>query len=190
MDSLVILIDLLERNLNLTSAISAVASAVAAVIAVLVSISAVCISAKSAKQQRVHNELSVIPIPEVTVGDYENSLRVKFRNHGAGPLRVKSLIAVFMGKECKTLVGCMPDLKDRHWTNFSGIVDGRTLLPGDEIVLIELTAEQGEVDFSVSRESARHSLSQVEVFVNYSDIYGSEFERYKKSLSWFGRNLE
>ncbi|HEN8712337.1 TPA: hypothetical protein U8203_002776 [Pseudomonas putida] len=190
MDKLVMLFEFLERNLTLASAISAVASAVAAVVAVLVSIFAVRISAKSAMQQMVHNELSVLPIPEVTVGDYENSLRVKLRNHGAGPLRIKSLTAVFMGVECPTLVDCMPDLKDRHWTNFSGVVDGRTLLPGDEIVLIELTAEQGEVDFSISRDSARHSLSQTEITVNYSDIYDSAFESYKKSLSWFGRNLE
>lgn len=190
MDNIVVFFELLERNLTLTSAISAVASAVAAVIAVLVSISAVRISAKSAKQQMVHNELSVRPIPEVTVGDYENSLRVKLRNHGAGPLRINSLIAVFIDTERKTLVECMPDLKDRHWTNFSGVVDGRTLLPGDEIVLIELTAEQGEVDFRVSRDSARNSLSNVQITVNYSDIYGSKFENYKKSLSWFGRNLE
>lgn len=190
MDELVVLFELLESNLAFASAISAVASAVGAAVALLVSIIAVCVSANSAKQQRVHNELSVRPIPEITVVDIDNSLQVKLRNHGSGPLRIESLIAAFMNSVCSTVVECLPELENRHWTNFSGVIDGRTLLPGDEILLIELTAELGEINFNTSRESARNSLSHTEIIVRYSDVYESVFDPYKKSPTWVGRNLE
>ena len=84
----------------------------------------------------------------------------------------------------------MPDLGGRHWTNFTGVINGRALLPGKEIVLIELTADQKEANFSIPRDLARLALSETEIVVQYSDIYDSTFSPYKKSLSWFGRNLE
>lgn len=190
MDILIKLFDFLEKNQNIASAVSAIASAAAAIIAVLVSIYAVRVSAKSAKQQQLHNTLTVKPIPEVMIGDYENSLRVKLRNNGAGPLLVTSLVATLHERPHSSLIDCMPDLRGRHWTNFAGVVDGRALLPGDEIVLVELTAEPGETTFSISRELAKHALSHTEIVIKYTDVQNSVFLPYKKSLSWFGRNLE
>ncbi|MDX9672271.1 MULTISPECIES: hypothetical protein [unclassified Pseudomonas] len=190
MDTLANLFEFLEKNQNIASAVSATASALAAIIAVLVSIYAVRVSAKSAEQQQRHNTLTVKPIPEVTVTDYENSLQVKLRNHGSGPLLIRAFSATFHGRSCKSLIECMPDIGGRHWTNFSGVIDGRALLPGKEIVLIELTASQGETSFNISRDHARLALSETEIVVEYSDIYDSIFLPYKKSLSWFGRNLE
>ena len=184
------LLEYLKQNQDVASAVAALTSAAAAVIALLISLIAVLVAWRTASQQRKHNKLSVRPIPEITVADYEDSLRVKLRNHGAGPLLINSFSAVFQGSSCKSLIDCMPDLNGRHWTNFSGTIDGRTLLPGKEIVLVELTAEPKEVNFSTPRDLARLALSETQIFVSYSDIYESEFPQYTKSLSWFRRNLE
>lgn len=189
MDTLSTTFEYLKQNQGTASAVAALTSAIAAVIALLISLVAVLIAWKTAKQQRKHNTLSVRPIPEVTMADYENSLWVKLGNHGSGPLLIKSFSAVFQGNSCNSLIDCMPDLNGRHWTNFSGAIDGRSLLPGKEIVLIELTAESEETNFSILRDLARLSLSDTEIFVLYSDIYESEFPLYTKSLSWFRRNL-
>lgn len=180
----------LTQNQEVASAVAALTSAAAAVIALLISLIAVLIAWLTARQQREHNKLSVRPIPEITIADYENSLRVKLRNHGAGPLLINSFSALFKGNSCKSLIDCMPDLNGRHWTNFSGEIDGRTLLPGNEIVLVELTAEPGESHFSISRDLARLALSETKILVSYSDIYKSNFPQYTKGLSWFRRNLE
>ena len=190
MDKLTGLFELLEKNQSAASAAAAMTSAAAAILALLISVIAVLVALISAKQQRVHNILTVRPIPEVTVGDFENSLRVKLRNHGSGPLLIKSFIATFHGNSRQSLIDCIPGHDDVHWTNFTGVIDGRTLLPGKEIVLIELTAGPEETNFGIPRDLARLALSQTEIVVQYSDIYDSTFSPYKKSLSWFGRNLE
>lgn len=190
MDTLTHLFELLEKNQNIASAVSAITSAAAAIFALLVSLYAVRVAIDSAKQQRIHNTLTVKPIPEITVTDYENSLSVKLRNHGSGPLLIKSFIATFHENSCQSLIDCMPDINGRHWTNFAGVINGRALLSGQEIILLELTADVKEVDFSLPRDLARLALSQTEIVVQYSDIYDSFFSPYKKSLSWFGRNLE
>lgn len=189
MDALTRLFEFLEKNQNLASAAAAMTSAAAAILALIVSAAAVGVAVVTARQQRTHNTLTVKPIPEVTVGDYEDSLRVKLRNHGSGPLTVKSLVASFQGKSCQSLIDCMPNL-ERDWTNFAGIIDGRTLLPGDEIVLIELSAEQKEQGFEIHRDLARHALAHTTIVIQYTNIYDSNFPHYSKSLSWFGRNLE
>lgn len=190
MDKLTELFEFLEKSQSVASAAAAMTSAAAAMLALLVSVIAVLVAVISARQQRVHNTLTVRPIPEVTVGDYENSLRVKLRNHGSGPLLIRSFIATFHGNSCQSLIDCMPDLGDVHWTNFAGVINGRALLPGKEIVLIELTSDQKESNFSIPRDLARLALSETEIVLQYSDIYDSTFSPYKKSLSWFGRNLE
>lgn len=181
---------LLEENQNLSSAIAATASAIVAFLALIVSIAAVIASVRSTKQQKKHNVLTVKPIPEVTVADYEDLLRVKLRNHGSGPLLIKALTANFQGKPHNSLIDCIPKNSSIDWTNFAGNINGRALLPGAEIILIELTKNPRNTDFSIHRDLTRLALSHSEVVINYSDIYSTKFSAYKKSLEWFRRNLE
>lgn len=165
-------------------------SAVVAALALVVSIAAVIATVRSAKQQKKHNILTVKPIPEVTVADYEDSLRLKLRNHGSGPLLIKSLTAKSQDKSHNSLIDCMPNAADIHWTNFAGNINGRALLPGAEIVSVELTASPSDIDFRTHRDLTRLALSHSEVIIEYSDIYSTKFPAYKKSLEWFRRNLE
>ena len=133
--------------------------------------------------------LSVTPLPEVIPADYENSLRVRLRNNGAGPMIVRTVSVVKDGKSRSSIIAWMPGLPGgRPWNHFSSALTNRSLQPGSEINLLELTEYEKEEGFSVCRDMCREALSKLTVTVSYTDIYGTEFPPYIKSLEWFGRN--
>lgn len=177
------LIELLCQERDLANAIAAVASAMTALIALFVSLWALHI-------QRRHNVLSIRPIPEVTVADYEDSLRVKLRNNGSGPMIVASL-QVFRGNDVKvSVIEWMPPLPgNRLWNHFALALEQRAIQPDGVVPLLELTAQQGEPLFSKCRDLTRAELSKLRVVVHYTDIYESNLPPYQKSLAGFGRNL-
>ena len=176
------LLELLRQEKDLANAIAAIASAFTAITALVVSLWAL-------KIQRRHNILSIRPIPEVTVADYENSLRVKLRNNGSGPMLVTSL-EVFRGEEIKSsVIEWMPPLpNNRLWNHFSMALENRTIQPDGVIPLLELTAAEDEQQFFCYRDMTRIELSKLRVIVHYTDIYQSKLPKYEKSLAWFGRN--
>ncbi|MDR3415736.1 MAG: hypothetical protein P4L83_06080 [Nevskia sp.] len=182
------LISLLKSDLNAANAFGALASAAAAFLALVVSAISVGISIWAMRLQRQHNELSVRPLAEVTVADYENSLRVKLRNNGTGPMIVTG-IEVSDGHSAKAcVVEWMPSLpKGRPWTTFSHDLKDRTLQPGSAIVLLELTEHQGEQDFASCRDLIRAALAPLTITVDYTDIYNKAMPKRIKALSWFGR---
>ena len=182
------LLQWLTANPNPANAFAAVASALAALLALVVSVAALFIAGWAAHLQRRHNRLSVRPIPEVTVLDLEEHVRVKLRNHGSGPLVIEGFEVAGYGGKHETLVDAMPNLPGRDWTHFSGNIGGRALLPGGEIVLLELLREDDEIGFGRSRDLARKALALATLSVNYTDIYGGRFQPYSKSLEWFGRH--
>jgi hypothetical protein len=184
------LIDLLKSDANAANAFGALASAVAAMLALFVSVVSVLISVQAARVQRKHNELSVRPIAEVTVGDYEHSLRVKIRNNGTGPMLVHS-VTISNGVDTKKrLIDWMPPLPHgRLWTNFSHTLRHRTIQAGAEITLLELTEFDGEQNFAKCRDIVRKALSPLTVKVEYSDIYDSLMRPHIKPMSWFGRHF-
>ncbi len=183
------LIALLKVDANAANAFGALASAAAAFLALVVSTISIAISIWAVRSERRHSELSVRPLAEVTVADYENSLRVKLRNHGIGPMIIIA-VTVSDGKNAKsTILDWMPELPNDHgWTTFSDDLHGRTLAPGSEIVLIELTEYEGEEDFSECRDLIRQALAPLTVNVEFTDIYNTVMPPKIKRLSWFGRH--
>lgn len=99
-------------------------------------------------------------------------------------------VTVSDGKNAKlSLLDWMPELPDDHgWTNFSDDLSGRTLSPGSEIVLLELTEYEGEEDFAKYRDLVRPALAPLTVNVEFTDIYNTVMPPTKKRLSWFGRH--
>lgn len=180
----------LSKNQGQASAIAAITGAFTALLALFVSAVSLLVSWWAAHVHRRHNKLSVRPYPEITLADFEDLLRIKLRNHGSGPLLIKSLRVKVRDHTHDKLVDAVPILAGRPWNNFSGVVDGRALLPGSEIVLLDLTQMKGEIGFAKKRDLARKALAQVTVEVDYSDVYESEFEPYCKRLGWFARHWE
>lgn len=184
------LIDLLKSDANAANALGALASAAAAILALFVSAISVWISVRTGRDQRKHNVLSVRPLAEVAVTDYENSLRVRIRNHGSGPMLIHA-VTVSDGVDTKScLIDWMPNLPgNRPWTNFSYSLRFRTIQAGADIILLELTEFDNERNFAKSRDLVRKALSPLTVTVEYSDIYDSLMRPCSKKLEWFGRHF-
>ena len=89
----------------------------------------------------------------------------------------------------ESLVEYMPDLPTGVlWTNFVGPVANRSLLPGSEMILLELSGDNENKVFCVARDATRTALAPLTVVVDYTDIYESIFKLYTKDLTWFGRH--
>jgi hypothetical protein len=172
------------------------ASAIVAALALVISVVSVGVSRQALEIQRRHNILSVRPLPEITVADYEDSLRVRLRNNGSGPMIIRFL-AVSNGSESKSaLIDCMPDLPSgRAWADFVHSVDNRSLLAGAEINLLELTKDNnldlhldGGRSYEHSRDLVRAALSTLTVTVTITDVYDTVLPVYSRKLDWFGRH--
>lgn len=181
----------LEDNTEVANAIGTASSAAIALLAFIVSLISLYLAVASLRKQSRHNVLTVRPIPEVTVADYEDSLRVKLRNHGSGPLVVKD-IHVGDGRSVKkTLLEWMPSLPPgMYWSNYSGEIRGRSILPGGEIVLILLEGDDSAEEFVQVRDACRRILRHLTVNVEYTDVYETHMIPLQKKLDWFGRHLD
>jgi hypothetical protein len=183
------LVALLRSSPDAANAFGALASAASAVLSLVISVIALAASLFALSVQRTHNKLSVRPLPKVTVADFENSLRIKVRNNGSGPLLVNRL-ELSNGQMSKdALIDWMPPLPNgRPWTTYINSLAARALQPGYEVRLLELSSYEGESDFSDKGNLMRDALSQLTVYVHCTDIYGTKFAPYQKPLVWFGRN--
>jgi hypothetical protein len=184
------LIRLLSDHKDVANVLAAAASAVAAFLSAVVAGFAFWVARSTLKHQRKHNVLSLRPIAEVTVGDWETKLRVTLKNNGAGPLVVTRLVAGNGGEVRASLLDWMPDLPEGvYWSNFAGNIDGRSLSPDRAIVLLELDGDATDRTFAVFRDHARAALHPLTLNVEYTDVYDSCLHPYRKSLEWFGRRL-
>ncbi|OGT83126.1 MAG: hypothetical protein A3G96_03385 [Gammaproteobacteria bacterium RIFCSPLOWO2_12_FULL_52_10] len=180
----------LAKDANLTNALATVTSAIIALAALTISMVSLYVSHATLKIQRRHNVLSVKPIPMVSVADYEDRLTVKILNNGSGPLIIKDVQVKKESQVRESLVDWMPSLPDgMYWATFAGPVKNRSILPGNEIKLLELNGDHSEKKFKEVRDNCRAALCQLTVVLEYTDVYGSAFEFHEKQLSWFGRNL-
>ena len=184
------LFSLINSDQASANVIAALASAIAAALAFLSSCVAGYISYSSLRHQRKHDALSVRPLPEISYVDYETQLRVKLQNNGAGPLLVTRLV-VGDGKEVRgQLLDWMPDLPDGvTYANFSGVIDGRSIAPGNSIVLLDFVGDDQDNTFTTLRDELRAALLALTVNVEYTDIYDTILPPHRKSLAWFGRRL-
>lgn len=184
------LIRLLSENTDASNALAAVASAVAAFLSAAVAGFSLWVARSTLKHQRKHNVMSLRPIAEVTVGDWEETLRVTLRNNGAGPLAVTRLVAGNGAEVRSSILDWMPDLPDGiYWSNFAGKIDGRSLSPDRAIVLLELHGDATDGVFAAFRDEVRAALHPLTVNVEYTDVYESSLRPHRKSLEWFGRRL-
>ena len=173
-----------ENNDNLILAITAI-------LALFVSGLSIFLTFKTLKTQKKHNKISVRPIGEVGLGDYENVLFVSLRNVGLGPLIIKK-VSVFDGENSieKPLIKFMPDLVDGYaWETFRGDVSKRALAAGSDISLIKLSGEVTNPAFVKNRDNVRKQLAKLSVIFEYTDMYETESLIENQNLLWFERNV-
>ena len=177
---------------NEASALVAITSVSVAFLAFVTSVVSIYISASSLKHQQKHDVLSVSPIPEIIIADYEHSLQVKIMNKGSGPLIIKDFSVLKDSESKSSIIAWMGNLpKGRLWTNFAENVEDCAIMPGEYILLLELSAdsESEKPDFSESRNLCRLWLRNLTCQVVYTNVYETHFPPYIVNLSWFGRNI-
>jgi hypothetical protein len=128
-----------------------------------------------------------MPIGSISMGDYEDSIFVRLRNDGAGPMIVDD-IAVFGNDEKvgSALIDLMP--RGLLWTTFVKDISGRAFASGKDIDLISISGDIEDPKFLDARRSVREALSTLSIRANYHSVYGDK-QHCQRSLDWFGASL-
>jgi hypothetical protein len=176
------ILDWISKNSDLVLALTAV-------LALVTSSVSIYVANKMLKDQRHHNRISVRPIANFSISDYENKLSVSIENRGTGPLIIDSFIAECEGQTKTSLIEWMPALpKGVFWSTFFQHLDGFAILPEKSINLLEFSPDMKNRTHSKCRDQIRKALSKITVKINYSDIYGMPMPLSERSLAWFGRH--
>lgn len=157
--------------------------AITSTCALIISIISMIFTVIFSMQQLKHNKNSVRPISAIKLNDYENQIAVKLENVGTGPLTIKKLLFKNHSHESSTLISMMPDI-NQLWNTFTETVDGWTIPVGGQLILLELCPESDDIKTLI-----RNELSKITVFLEYTDIYNTEFQD-KRLLDFFGRHSE
>jgi len=168
-----------------------VASAVAALIAVFISFISIILTVVTLRMQRNHNLKSVTPIANISFSDYENDVAVRVRNHGTGPLIIEHLTVTRPdGASANNIISLMPDLPENiAWTTYFENADNFAITPTNSITLIQLSGDDTDEEFCAARDMVRRSLSELELTVDYRDIYGRQMPKNTRDMKWFGRHF-
>jgi len=175
------------------------ANAIIAGLALITSTISVFFTRASIMAQERHNRLSVRPIPYVAENFLPNPdrLAVDLQNNGVGPIRIIRCTVVDAtdpGIHADNLHSLMPDLPPGiEWENYVALIGDRWLKTESMLRLIELTDQERRwsgdkrksyLDF---RQRVAARLSTLTVKIEYTDVYGTKFEPYEKSLAWFAK---
>lgn len=163
-----------------------VANAIAAIAAVFVSFVSVILALWALAVQRQHNRLSVRPLAFISRSDYEDRLSVKIHNNGVGPLIITSLQVSNGQTVSDNVIDFMP--ANIIWDDFTSDLQGRSLAPGGEIVLLEFTGDTASPDFRETRDRCRDILRHLRVKLDYLDVYEHPMKPAERSLEWYGRH--
>jgi len=158
----------------------------------VIATAAVVVSIAAMRGQQRHNRNSVLPIPFIEFGDYENDISVALRNVGVGPFIIEELTVSNSrtGAEKGSVVEFMPDLPDLIWTEFVQYeIVGRPVAPGEELLMLQLSQGAGNNPLNNAHKTAiRAALSELTMAVVVKDIYGQRIP-YTRSFDWFARLL-
>lgn len=178
----------LKANADVTNALATVASSVVALCALVVSVVAIVIARRTLNHQQVHNVLSVRPIPMLATADYEECISVSLRNHGVGPMLIKTMHVSNGTSQHAYLRQFMPALpKDMGWSTYAGELRDVTLPAGEPFVLLELKGREDDPVYSHFRDQCRAELGRLTVTIEYTDIYGTSFPPFNDVLTWYAR---
>jgi hypothetical protein len=137
-----------------------------------------------------HDRLSVKPMGQIYITDYEDKINVTFKNNGIGPLVITSceIHHEFEEKFKSSIIDWMPSLPENlEWRHFTFKIDGWSLLPAKRYTLIELEGDPEDKTFTKSRDKVREILKHLRVEINYQCIYKEKTWTAERSLRRFGR---
>lgn len=153
--------------------------------AMITSVISLFIAYKAQINQQIHNQLSVKPLAEFLIGDYEDTIFIKIKNQGTGPLIIKKFITQHNNIESHRIMEALSELKyDLVWDRFTDSIDGRTIGADKELVILQASFESGQ---KTLQQKLRSELSSFELKLDYSDVYSITQPKLTKKLDWFSR---
>jgi hypothetical protein len=157
-------------------------TAITSICAVFISIISIVFTVIFSSLQQKHNKNSVRPISAIKINDYEDKIAVRIDNVGTGPLIIKKALFINNTQKSSSLISMMPDIK-QNWITFTEEIDGWTIPVNGKLTLIEIIPRNDE-----TRNIIRKKLSEIEVKIEYCDIYNTKFND-ERELAFFGRHF-
>ena len=171
------MIKFLIENNNLCLTITSICT-------VIVSILAFGVSSYVAISQNRFNKNSVRPIGDINCLDYSNCIKVELINNGLGVMIIKNIhYKSTSGKIETSITNIIPD--DIRLSHFIRETSGRTLIPGNKLVLLEFRSEN-----FIEIDKLRSILSKYTVIINFTDIYNKKFIKERNLFDLYATNYK
>jgi len=172
------MIELLKKIFHDADLFIASIALITSIISIIVGVIALCI-------QRSHNKKSVRPIGTINLSDFLNRICIKIANNGTGPMIITACKTVKEdGEEKPYPIDWMPP--EIVWTTFRKGLEDCAVYSGDSLTLLQLEIDKDNPQEAKVRDEIREILKDLELQINYLDIYGKKFV-VKRKLDWFGR---
>lgn len=138
--------------------------------------------------QRRHQRLSVRPIGVISLSDYEDRIGVRIKNAGTGPMIINKIATTnyITGEKRAYPIDWMPT--GVTWSDFRKGLEEHAVIQGGEVVLLEYMTSAAALPTLKLREEIRNVLKNLEMAVEYSDIYGKKQKPIYRRFDWFGRH--
>jgi hypothetical protein len=157
------------------------AETIIAVCALLVSITSILIGYLSLKSQQKHNRLSVKPIGKISFITFEDSIEIRIRNDGTGPMLVSNIKVYENQSNIKNnLRDALPILQRKNsWTEIN-MGSQFTIGAGEQKTLLRISADRKTREFRDYLSQALAALQKLTVELEYRDIYDQHIETLKR----------
>jgi hypothetical protein len=160
-----------------------------AISALFISVFGAIITYLTFKNQRIHNIKMIKPILQIGQWDYENKTYIELRNDGLGPAMVDK-IKVNKKKKSKTCIYHWLPEKLPGEMNYKNYLTGHenfVIKANDSIALIEIPIDPDNKEQIKYREKIRKIISELEIRIVYSDLYGNKMKTLDKEFWVFKR---
>lgn len=155
-----------------------------AFLALVISFISIILTVQTIRLQKIHNKLSVRPIPEIKLSKF-GGIKIKLKNVGLGPLICKELITRnqdgIVKDHIKDFIPPELLLNGKLYTNRWNF----TLLPSESVTLIFIERENDNPRQIEALKLAMKALSELTIELKYESMYEELQPLYRKNLVWF-----
>lgn len=135
--------------------------------------------------QRVHNQKSVTPLPQIDLTDCDGLLFVHVQNNGVGPFIVDRMTFTKEGRTYHRLQDCLDiDPKEYHHVDVTD-TNKKVVIPGGFLLVFSETLDPKDDQTKIAL--FQKQLSALHLKVEGHDIYNNRIT-VEKSLKWFARH--
>lgn len=153
--------------------------------ALVISVVALIATFYQAHIQRVHNEKSVKPLPQIDLMDRDGEMYVHVVNNGIGPITVDKLTFTRDGETYTRIQDCLDIDPTTYYHVDVSPTNKKVIIPGGFLIVFAETLDLA--NHKDLQELFRQQLSALKLSVDGQDIYNNKIS-IEKSLNWFDRH--